>query len=487
MTKFVQIDKGRDNMIKNFINRMLFIKKAFQTTKDEMLISLGIILVLTGILSVVFYIVESIAQPDVYRNYWDALVWAYTRYIEGGDGVFDGAPTTAVGKIVASLIGTIGIAIVAIPAGLIGSGFMDAIAEEKREKELADMRHRMLKQFPRFSSAAFNNYCKALPDGCPDEYRNARFTTRAQLLSRFQTRLGIDFKDIADICTKYPEFCLRDMADEISDEQNPISTFIVELLPYNTEYGCFINRGSRVTIMVTNGSEELGTSWFGYHIALLGGFNFICKNQDVAADDRDSYYTMTNEVLVENRDRAYYLTDKKQLKQQLSLLDEKSRIRDLFFSDLHAVSGSDKCVINLQSAIKSSRNKIDIHFIYNNRERNNPSVNDITTIESIITQINEAFSRPPFDDGTTYIAQQSDAYALTKNNIAYKIRSTTELENTNIFHIRVASNLINTDLRRSVLMYIIADLLHQTFAQDERLREVDIHELRNKGYGYSLS
>ena len=137
--------------------RLRFIRKAFSTTKNEMLISLCIIIVLTCILSLIFLFVEHIAQPDVFADYGDAIVWAYTRYMEGGDGVFEGGPVTVVGKVIASLLGIIGIAIVAIPAGLVGSGFMDAIAEEKRERELAEMRHRMLNQFPRFVSPAFNS------------------------------------------------------------------------------------------------------------------------------------------------------------------------------------------------------------------------------------------------------------------------------------------------------------------------------------------
>jgi voltage-gated potassium channel len=274
--------------------RLCFIRKAFSTTKNEMLISLCIIIVLTCILSLIFLTVERIAQPDVFADYGDAIVWAYTRYMEGGDAVFEGGPVTVVGKVIASLLGIIGIAIVAIPAGLVGSGFMDAIAEEKREKELAELRHRMLKQFPRFVSPAFNSYRKTLE--ASTEWENARFTTRAQLMSCFQTRLGMDFKDIADVCTRYPEFSLRDIAEELSDEENQQSTFWIELLPKNRPYGCFINRGSRVTIMVTNGFEDMGTSWLGYHVALLGGFNFICKNQEVDPDDLDSYYALTPEV-----------------------------------------------------------------------------------------------------------------------------------------------------------------------------------------------
>ena len=463
-----------------FLNRMLFIKKAFQTTKDEMLISLGIILVLTCILSIVFYIVESIAQPDVYRNFWDALVWAYTRYIEGGDGVFAGAPITVVGKIVASLIGTIGIAIVAIPAGLIGSGFMDAIAEENRETELAEMRHRMLKQFPRFVSPAFNSYRKTLE--ASTEWEKARFTTRAHLMSRFQTRLGMDFQDIADVCTRYPEFSLRDIAEEQSDEDNPQSVFWIELLPKNRPYGCFINRGSRVTIMVTSGFVEMGTSWFGYHIALLGGFNFICKNQEVDPDDLDSYYALTNEVTYEKRTEAYYLSDKKQYKHQLDIIRQKQAAREAFFGDLQPLLGDEHWVINLQTTIKSSHNPVDIHFVYDNRERNHPSVNQVSDVEQMIAAFQAAFQQAPFDNGTPMQVQQSDKFSLSKNNIAYKLRE--QNEKTNMLHIRIDSSLINIDLLRSVVMGVMAHILHEQLACNETLRKEDLQELSSQGYGY---
>ena len=460
--------------------RLCFIRKAFSTTKNEMLISLGIIIVLTCILSLIFFVVERIAQPDVFADYGDAIVWAYTRYIEGGDGVFDGAPTTFVGKIVASLIGTIGIAIVAIPAGLIGSGFMDAIAEEKRETELAEIRHRMLKQFPRFVSPAFNSYCKTLE--ASTEWEKARFTTRAQLMSRFQTRMGMDFKDIADVCTRYPEFSLRDIAEEQSDEDNQQSTFWIELLPKNRPYGCFINRGSRVTIMVTNGFEDMGTSWFGYHVALLGGFNFICKNQEVDPDDLDSYYALTNEVSYEKHNEAYYLSDKKQYKHQLDIIRQKQTAREAFFGDLQPLLGEEHWVINLQTTIKSSHNPVDIHFVYNDRDRNHPSVNQVSDVEQMIATFQTAFQQAPFDNGTPMQVQQSDKFSLSKNNIAYKLRE--QNQKTNMLHIRIARSLINIDLRRSVVMGVMAHILHEQLASNETLRKEDIQELTSQGFGY---
>jgi hypothetical protein len=460
--------------------RLCFIRKAFSTTKNEMLISLGIIIVLTCILSLIFFVVERIAQPDVFADYGDAIVWAYTRYLEGGDGVFDGSPVTIVGKVIASLLGIIGIAIVAIPAGLVGSGFMDAIAEEKREKELEELRHRMLKQFPRFVSPAFNSYCKTLE--ASTEWEKARFTTRAQLMSRFQTRLGMDFKDIADVCTRYPEFSLHDISEELSDEENQQSTFWIELLPKNRPYGCFINRGSRVTIMVTNGFEDMGTSWFGYHVALLGGFNFIGKNQEVDTDDLDSYYALTNEVSYEKHNEAYYLSDKKQYKHQLDIIRQKQTAREAFFGDLQPLLGEDRWVINLQTTIKSSHNPVDIHFVYDNRDRNHPSVNQVSDVEQMIATFQTAFQQAPFNNGTPMLVQQSDKFSLSKNNIAYKLRE--QNEKTNMLHIRIASSLINIDLRRSVVMGVMAHILHEQLASNETLRKEDMQELSSQGYGY---
>ena len=460
--------------------RLRFIRKAFSTTKNEMLISLCIIIVLTCILSLIFLFVEHIAQPDVYADYGDAIVWAYTRYMEGGDGVFDGGPVTVVGKVIASLLGIIGIAIVAIPAGLVGSGFMDAIAEEKRENELAEMRHRMLKQFPRFVSPAFNSYRKTLE--ASTEWADARFTTRAQLMSRFQTRLGMDFQDIADVCTRYPEFSLRDIADELSDEDNQQSTFWIELLPKNRPYGCFINRGSRVTIMVTNGFEDMGTSWFGYHVALLGGFNFICKNQEVDTDDLDSYYALTNEVSYEKHNEAYYLSDKKQYKHQLDIIRQKQTAREAFFGDLQPLLGEEHWVINLQTTIKSSHNPVDMHFVYDNREHNHPSINQISDAEQMIAAFQTAFQQAPFESGTPLLVQQSEKWSLTPNNIAYKLRERNE--KTNMLHIRIASSLINIDLRRSVVMGMMAHILHEQLASNETLRKEDLQELSSQGYGY---
>ena len=104
-----------------------------------------ILFCITDILAIVFYFVEHEAQPEAFRRFWQSLAWVLTRYMDNADAIMDKAPVTAIGKIVAALLGLVSIAMVAIPAGLIGSGFMDAIAQEKREKEIEEYKKRLQK------------------------------------------------------------------------------------------------------------------------------------------------------------------------------------------------------------------------------------------------------------------------------------------------------------------------------------------------------
>lgn len=78
------------------INELKAFSRAFANTRREMIISLMGLFVVTFVLSMLFYIAECSVQPEVFDSYWSCFVWAYSRYIEGGDGVFDGGPVTVV-------------------------------------------------------------------------------------------------------------------------------------------------------------------------------------------------------------------------------------------------------------------------------------------------------------------------------------------------------------------------------------------------------
>ena len=105
-----------------YIKAFSILKRALSSKKDEMVVSVQFLSIITLILSFILFFVEHEAQPDVYDN-----------------GNFaDTPPITLVGRLIACVIGVLGIAIFAVPAGLIGSGFSDIMAEDAKQAEIKD-------------------------------------------------------------------------------------------------------------------------------------------------------------------------------------------------------------------------------------------------------------------------------------------------------------------------------------------------------------
>jgi voltage-gated potassium channel len=90
------------------------------------LLSLGLLVV---ILSTALYLAERNAQPDVFKNIPTALWWGIVTMTTTGYG--DITPVTSIGRILGGVAMLGGIAMLAIPAGILASGF----AEELRHRE----------------------------------------------------------------------------------------------------------------------------------------------------------------------------------------------------------------------------------------------------------------------------------------------------------------------------------------------------------------
>lgn len=92
----------------------------------------GIMLCFSGIL---MYYIECNAQPKAFANIGDGFWWAIVAFttVEYGD-IY---PITPLGRILSSVISLIGIAMIAIPTGIISSAFMNMILEKKQKEEMA--------------------------------------------------------------------------------------------------------------------------------------------------------------------------------------------------------------------------------------------------------------------------------------------------------------------------------------------------------------
>jgi len=84
------------------------------------------------IASVLMYYVENPAQPQSFSSAFAALWWAVSTITTVGYG--DMVPVTVVGKVLGSVIDLLGVALVAVPTGIISAGYMSEIDSA----ELAD-------------------------------------------------------------------------------------------------------------------------------------------------------------------------------------------------------------------------------------------------------------------------------------------------------------------------------------------------------------
>lgn len=106
------------------IVRNVFVKRA-----NELKLSLVLILFLIIIASSLLYFAEHNAQPAVFSSIPASIWWAVVTVTSVGYG--DMVPVTVLGKILTGIISLSGLAIFALPAGIITAGFLEEIRKLK--------------------------------------------------------------------------------------------------------------------------------------------------------------------------------------------------------------------------------------------------------------------------------------------------------------------------------------------------------------------
>lgn len=98
---------------------------------ENLLSVLSMLLVLMVLAAAGIYVVESEAQPDVFGSIPKALWWALVTLTTVGYG--DAVPITLWGRLFSAVITISGIAVAALPAGILASGIMNEL-DRRRNK-----------------------------------------------------------------------------------------------------------------------------------------------------------------------------------------------------------------------------------------------------------------------------------------------------------------------------------------------------------------
>ena len=100
----------------------------FARKKEELAITFFAVVMLLILASSVIYLVEHKAQPEQFSSIPAAMWWGVATLTTVGYG--DIYPITGLGKFCGAVIALLGVGIVALPAGIIASGFNEAIQEK---------------------------------------------------------------------------------------------------------------------------------------------------------------------------------------------------------------------------------------------------------------------------------------------------------------------------------------------------------------------
>lgn len=110
------------------------IGKVLQAVREELITAYTACGIMLGFSGILMYYIERNAQPEAFANIGDGLWWAIVAFTTVGYG--DIYPITPVGRLLSSLISLIGIAMIAIPTGIISSAFMNMLLnKQKNDKE----------------------------------------------------------------------------------------------------------------------------------------------------------------------------------------------------------------------------------------------------------------------------------------------------------------------------------------------------------------
>lgn len=263
---------------------------AIRDKRRELIVSMQFLIVITVILSLILFFSEHEAQPDVYDNGFVSVVWAFAQYI-GDPGEFAGTPpVTLVGRVVACIVGLLGIAIVAVPAGIIGAGFTEALEEDKRKLSVRQSATRLRDVFERKLDRPSG--WQVVPP----------FVSKADVM----TRLNMKDDNISEAVDHGPGFRLINLASTIPADKMAPDRIAVEHFPVNRSYGCCIDRGSNVTIIAPSNMVDACVGNFAFYLALAGGFNYISRETGDRAPYR-SFFAFADRHATEGLDE--YLTD----------------------------------------------------------------------------------------------------------------------------------------------------------------------------------
>lgn len=116
----------------DYMKSARLVKNVFRKRASDLKLSLVIILSLVVIAACIIYFAEHRVQPEKFSSIPATLWWSIITVTSVGYG--DMVPVTDIGKILTGIISLLGLAVYALPAGIITAGFLDESRKVRKQK-----------------------------------------------------------------------------------------------------------------------------------------------------------------------------------------------------------------------------------------------------------------------------------------------------------------------------------------------------------------
>jgi voltage-gated potassium channel len=266
------------------------LKASISNKKNELLVSFETILILSLLLSIGLYYAECDVDGTRFSSISQALLWSVAKFIGDIGGYGDFVPDTAIGKILATLNGLLGIAIFAVPAGIIGSGFVEEIEERQNQRKYQKSIGELKDAFQiEYFTPAINIKKKLGLSHVPRKWLS---------MDDIRYKMRLSESDVFSACQHSNYFRLRNVKFDGVDKAG------LEYVNINTTYGQLIDRDSKLTIMNLYPSEQPFFGHFTMCMADILSANYISNElysiQSLLSDNRQNlikndFYTGENE------------------------------------------------------------------------------------------------------------------------------------------------------------------------------------------------
>ena len=422
-----------------YMTSFKLLKAAFMSKKAELAVSLQFLCIITLILSFLLFFVENKEQSEYYSNGWKAMVWAFNQYIKDPGGFAYVPPASTIGKLIACAIGILKIAIFAVPAGLIGSGFLQAVNAQKEKETLKTISKKLHLAFERKLDVHTGMYLS--PISLP--------------FANVQASQGLAEVDIFKVVEISDDFRVVNLATTVPTDRMAPDKLAIEHFVLNRPYGCFIDRRSKITIVAPSSSIDPAIGYYAYHLAKIGGFNLVSRELGVSRPYR-SFYEQT-------------------FQGEIPGLEE-------FMSDVNSVAQAGSWVITLLPSSGASEPEFptQFHIEFGGKKGDETFggtdlfVKDIAKADKVFRSIEEAM------DGYG-LKTDRQRYHDTSSPDVY-LRKLDNASQVNGFVLRIAWSVFLWNARKIEIAKTLAQLLKQEI---EGLDLPECPDLKIKDIGYS--